>query len=62
LVEAAQDAHAIRLGNTPQQLEHPSTRIGVEARHRLVGDDKIGLLGERASDRDALLLATRKTV
>ena len=45
-----------------EQLEHLRLHRHVERRHRLVGDQQLGLHGERAGDADALALAAGELV
>jgi hypothetical protein len=44
--------------NVLQQFESPRRILGVEVAGRLVGQDDARIIGQRARDRDALLLAT----
>ena len=48
------------VGEPAQQAHDLVGRLGVEARHRLVGEQHLRPLGQRAGDRDALRLAARQ--
>ena len=55
-----QHRHAIGLLQPLQQRENLRLHGDVERRRRLVGDEQIGLVGERHGDHHALTLAARK--
>src|SRR5207253_7951665 len=61
LVQARDDGHAGR-HRRAERFEHGCRGLRVEARHRLVGQDDLGVLRERARDGDALLLAAGQLV
>ena len=46
----------------PQQVQEPGGRGAVEVRGRLVGDHHGRVAGQRAGDRDALLLAADEMI
>ena len=39
LMQAANDCHALGMGNALQQIEHSRARVWVETRYRLIGDN-----------------------
>ena len=45
-----------------EDLEHFVARVTVERASRFIGEDNLAPVDQRASDRDALLLAARKLV
>ena len=61
-MQAAHDRHPIRMADSTQQFHDCRAAVRIETGNRLVGDDDVGLLGERSRDRDALLLSTGKRV
>ena len=46
----------------PQQVQHAQADRDVEHRHRLVGEQRLGVGGQRAGDRDPLALAAGELV
>ena len=62
VVRDEQIAHAERLLEVLQQVEHHRLHRDVERRGRLVEDDEIGLERDRARDADARLLPAGKLV
>ena len=54
------DGGATVCGEAGQDLDDLGAGAGVEVAGRLVREDHPGLDGERACDRDALLLASRE--
>src|SRR6266436_128488 len=61
LVQARDDGHATSR-HRPQRVEHGRGRLRIKARHRLVGENDRGLLGQRTRYGDALLLPPRQLV
>src|SRR4029077_15442105 len=57
-VQRADDGDAVLLVDLLEVLHDGVARRGVEARDRLVGQHDVGVLHERASDANTLLLAT----
>ena len=62
VVRDEQHRHAHLALQLPQQLEDLRLDGDVERRRRLVGDQQVGLVGERHGDHDALALAARELV
>ena len=61
-MQAADDSHTVILADAQQQFQDAGAAGRVQAGHRLIGDDEFGLLGQRAGDRDPLLLAAAERV
>jgi len=61
-VEGRDDRDAVLLVDPAQELHHGVGQRGVDARHRLVGQDHRRLLEQRPRDGHALLLAARERV
>jgi hypothetical protein len=61
-MEADDHRNVFRLGNAAQQRQDVNRRRRIEACHRFIGEDQLGLLRQRAGDADALLLAPAQTV
>ncbi len=61
LVMGHQDEGGAEAALQPLELEaHLGPELGVQRRHRLVQQQHVGLVDERASERDALALAARE--
>ena len=60
VVRDQQDGDALLLGEVVHQVDDVAAGLLVERRGRLVGEDDARPRGERARDRDALLLAARE--
>ncbi len=60
LVKDAEHREIVLAGQTAQQPHDLLGGLGVEAGHRLVGEEDAGMLRQSASDRDALRLAARQ--
>lgn len=56
------DARAALVGDAGKQLHHLPAAPAVERGGRLIGQDQAGLVGQRAGDGDALLLAAGERV
>jgi predicted GNAT family acetyltransferase len=54
------DNHHGAAGEISQELEHCGAVCVIEVARRLVGEDDLGVVDERAGDREALLFATRE--
>ena len=61
-MERGHDGKTIFLVDPAQEREHGVGEGGVEAGHGLVGEQHLGLLYQRAGDRDALLLPAGQRV
>ena len=57
-----EDDGAPVVGGAAQERQHGGARLGVEVARRLVGQDQLGLVHERAGHRQALLLAAAELV
>ena len=58
----ADDGDAVFLVDAAQRVHHDGRVAQIERRDRLVGEQDLRLLHERARDRDALLLAAGQFV
>ena len=47
-MQAANDCHSLRTGDTTQQIEHARARTGIEAGYRFVGDNERWALQQRS--------------
>ena len=61
-VGLVRDDHDGAAREPSQELEHRRAVLGVEAAGRLVGEDQLRVVDERASEREALLLAAGELV
>ncbi len=61
LVQARHHSHA-GFRDAVQGVEHRGGGLRIQARHRLVRQDHLGFLRERAGDRHALLLSSRELI
>ena len=61
-MQVAQDGDAEVPVDALQRVHHHAGVARIERGDRLVGQDDVGLLHQRAGDRHALLLATRQGV
>jgi hypothetical protein len=59
-MEDAEHRQVVGLGQALQQAHDVLGRLGIEARHRLIGEERARPLGKRAGDGDALGLAAGK--
>src|SRR5216683_8208785 len=62
VVDGAENGDAVPPVHVAQVVENHERRFGIEAGDRLVGEEDLGVLGQRSGERDPLLLATGKRV
>ncbi len=62
LMQAADNCNPVAMADPAQQVEYARADLRVEARHRLIRDNRIRLLRQSARYRDALLLPAGKRI
>ena len=60
VVGGEQERHVALAAEAAQQLEHLTSAMGVEVPGRLVGENQLGIGGQRKRDQHALALAHRQ--
>src|SRR5258708_13987349 len=62
VVDGAEHRDPVLAVHVAQVVEHHDRRFGVEACDRFVGEEDLGVLGQRSGERDPLLLAAGEGV